>query len=60
MLAEEAHYMGEPCYHVVQYYERKRQERFAEKMQRHAREFRPGAVVFRDNVVALRKEGYFK
>ena len=31
MLAEEAHYMGEPCYHVVQYYERKRRARLAQK-----------------------------
>lgn len=31
MLAEEAHYMGEPCYHVVQYYERRRLARIAQK-----------------------------
>lgn len=27
MLAEEAHYMGEPCWHAVQYYERLRSQR---------------------------------
>lgn len=38
MLAEEAHYMGEPCWHVCQYYERKRQARLEANRARDARQ----------------------
>ena len=50
MLAEEAHYMGEPCWHVCQYYERKRQARFAGLRARGARQIertRPRLYVVR-------------
>jgi len=57
-LAEEAHHLGEPCWHVCQYYERERLLRIERAHQRAARR-KP-----RHNPVmeALRRdrENYFK
>lgn len=37
MLASEAHWLGEPCYHVVQFYELNRQRRIAANILKAAR-----------------------